>query len=444
MSEALVTEDFVVAEVEDGGSVSEVLVRNRLSRPVLLLEGEEVLGAQQNRVINSTILIAPNSETRIPVSCSEQGRWQEVSDRFADSGVIAPPSVRATKVESVSRSLRDGNSRASDQSAVWAAIDDIASRAGTHRATGAMRDVFDGRSEDLETLVSQIAMLPEQVGCIAIINGDVVGLDCVPTPAVCQSIFPKLVRSYAMEAILAPASSGWDDSDATAHQFLGECSTCEEFSFQGVGLGTENRYDGTSVIGSALVHDERLIHAALHRRTPPTPFPRSYWVRPGRLLAGYYPGDVTKEAAAEKISSLLDAGIQCVVNLVEEDEKGAGGKSLRSYATLLAGEARSRHIDVSYVRIPIPDVSVPSVSTMRLILGAIDSALDEGRPTYVHCWGGRGRTGTVVGCYLARHRTETDEDALTTIARLRRGEETGSKASPETVEQCDMVRAWAG
>jgi protein-tyrosine phosphatase len=133
-----------------------------------------------------------------------------------------------------------------------------------------------------------------------------------------------------------------------------------------------------------------------------------------------------------------------VVNLVEEDEKGAGGKSLRSYATLLAGEARSRHIDVSYVRIPIPDVSVPSVSTMRLILGAIDSALDEGRPTYVHCWGGGGRTGTVVGCYLARHRTETDEDALTTIARLRRGEETGSKASPETVEQCDMVRAWAG
>ena len=79
---------------------------------------------------------------------------------------------------------------------------------------------------------------------------------------------------------------------------------------------------------------------------------------------------------------------------------------------------------------------------MRLILNAIDTALDQGRPTYVHCWGGRGRTGTVVGCYLTRHSIESDEDALATVERLRRGEETANKPSPETAEQRDMVRAW--
>ncbi len=126
LPEALASVDFTVTEVEGGGSVPEVRVVNRLKRPVLLVEGEEILGALQNRVINSTTLVAPSSELLIPVSCSEQGRWQELSDRFADSGIIAPPSVRVTKAESVSRSLRDGNGRTSDQGAVWEAIDDIA------------------------------------------------------------------------------------------------------------------------------------------------------------------------------------------------------------------------------------------------------------------------------------------------------------------------------
>ena len=221
-----------------------------------------------------------------------------------------------------------------------------------------------------------------------------------------------------------------------------ECDNCEEATFTGVGLGVEHRYDGAGLMGTVLAHDGQLIHAALHRRTPPTPYPRSYWVRPGRFLVGYYPGDVSKAAAKKQISSLLDAGIKCVVNLVEEDEKGAGGKSRRSYSALLSNEAKARHIDVSYIRIPIPDVSVPSASTMRLILGAVDGALNEGRPTYIHCWGGRGRTGTVVGCYLTRHCAESDEDALATIERLREGEVTALKPSPETTEQRDMVRAW--
>ena len=115
----------------------------------------------------------------------------------------------------------------------------------------------------------------------------------------------------------------------------------------------------------------------------------------------------------------------------------------RSYAGLLAEVVRSRHIDVSYVRIPIPDVSVPTASTMRLILGMIDRALDDGQPTYVHCWGDRGRTGTGVGCHLSRHGLAKGEAALATIARLRRTEETADKPSPETDAQMNMVRAWA-
>jgi hypothetical protein len=444
MSTAMTRDEFAIKEMEDGASVSEIRVENRLEQPVLLMEGEELLGALQNRVVNTTILIAPNSDTVIPVSCSEQGRWEQASEQFADSGVVAPPSIRAAKAESVDRSLRSHGSRVSDQSAVWDAIDEVASRAGTQRTTGAMRDVFIGRDEEIEAMAVSFSMTEGQVGYVALINGEAVGLDCVSSTEVLRGLHAKLIRGYALEAVLAPEALSFPRATAAAEQLLGECGACEDIRFDGVGLGMEHRYKGTGLTGSALLYEGRLVHAVMHRRSStmaPTPFPRSYWVKPGQFLAGYYPGDLTKAAAQSKIGALLEAGIRCVINLVEEDERGAGGKPLRSYAALLTEEAQARQIDLTYLRISIPDVSVPSAETMQSILDAIDAAISRGQPVYVHCWGGRGRTGTVVGCYLVRHRIETGEGALAAINRLRR-DDPGGKQSPETDGQRDMVRQW--
>ena len=444
MSVAMTRDEFAIKELEGGASVSEVCVVNRLEQPVLLMEGEELVGALQNRVVNSTILIAPNSETVIPVSCSEQGRWQKTSEQFSDSGVVAPPSVRAAKAESVDRSLRSRGSRVSDQSAVWSAIDEVASRAGTQRTTGALRDVFAGRHEEIEAITAPFSMAEDQVGCVALINGEAVGLDCVSSPDVLRGLYTKLIRGYALEAILAPELLSFYRGVSQAERLLADCGECEDIRFDGVGLGMEHRYRGPDLTGSALLYEGQLIHAVMHRRVSAmiqTPFPRSYWVQPGQFLAGYYPGDQTKEAALNKIGALLDAGIRCVINLVEEDERGAGGKPLRSYAALLTDEAQDRQIDLTYLRISIPDVSVPSAETMQSILDAIDAAINRGQPVYVHCWGGRGRTGTVVGCYLVRHEIETGEGALTAINRLRR-DDPGGKQSPETDAQRDMVRHW--
>jgi hypothetical protein len=397
--------------------------------------------------MNSTILIAANSDTAIPVSCSEEGRWDEVSDQFSDSGIIAPPSVRATKADSVDQSLRSGGHRASDQSAVWSAIDGVASRAGTPHSTGALRDVFTGRKADLEALVAPFAMVEDQVGFVALIGGEAVGLDCVLSPAVLRGLFGKLVRSYALDALLAPAGLSGNNAGKKATALLLEGTKCDDVRFDGVSLGMEHRYNGPGLMGSALIHESQLIHVVMHRQvtdTPAKPFERSYWVLPGRFLAGYYPGDLTKEAALEKVGALLDAGIRYVINLVEEDEKGGGGKPMRSYAALLNQEAQARQVDLTYVRIPIRDVGVPSRTTMLLILDAIDGALERRQPVYVHCWGGRGRTGTVVGCYLVRHGIETRDDVLMAIQRLRHDDATGTQPSPETDEQRAMVCTWTG
>lgn len=174
----------------------------------------------------------------------------------------------------------------------------------------------------------------------------------------------------------------------------------------------------------------------------PVPFARSYWVVPGQLLAGCYPGDPHPQEARRKLTGLLEVGIRHVINLMEPQEKNHEGRPFVPYQEPLAHLAEERGIEVTCVRFPIRDGNVPSREEMRAILDDIDQALAEGRPVYVHCWGGKGRTGTVVGCYLARHGLANGPEALVRIQELRRNDPTSGHPSPETERQRDLVRSW--
>jgi|YNPNPStandDraft_1061719.scaffolds.fasta_scaffold87689_1 hypothetical protein len=174
----------------------------------------------------------------------------------------------------------------------------------------------------------------------------------------------------------------------------------------------------------------------------PLPFPRSYWVVPGQLLAGCYPGDPHPQEAQRKLTGLLDVGIRHVINLMEPQEKNHEGRPFVPYQESLTHLAQERGIPVTCVRFPIRDGNVPSREGMRAILDDLDQALAEGRPVYVHCWGGRGRTGTVVGCYLARHGWANGPEALAKIRELRCHEPTSALPSPETAVQREMVCSW--
>ena len=172
------------------------------------------------------------------------------------------------------------------------------------------------------------------------------------------------------------------------------------------------------------------------------PFPNSYWVIEGKLLAGHYPGDSNETEAYSKLKGLLDCGILHVVNLIKEKTHPLNGSDLVPYHDPLMNIADEMGIDVSYAHFPIIDFDIPTIDMMKSILGDIDSAVDSGRPVYVHCVGGIGRTGTVVGCYLARHGMAVGNDVLALMDELRANEPKRRQSSPSTWEQTTMVRSW--
>jgi protein tyrosine/serine phosphatase len=172
------------------------------------------------------------------------------------------------------------------------------------------------------------------------------------------------------------------------------------------------------------------------------PFERSYWVEPGKLLAGCYPGAKQLNESRKKLTGLLDAGIRHIVNLMEEQETDRQGDGFEPYEEAIQRLAEDRNLIITCQRMPIRDLSVPSLRFMKHTLDAIDHAIAQDKPTYVHCWGGRGRTGTVVGCWLARHGKATGNQALDLIKELRKNDPTSLFRSPETEQQRQMVKRW--
>jgi len=166
------------------------------------------------------------------------------------------------------------------------------------------------------------------------------------------------------------------------------------------------------------------------------PIPESYWVEPGRFLAGEYPAHEYGEPLRRRLDSFLDFGIDTFVDLTDPEE-------LPPYLPVLAEQARYYEVDVLYKRFSVNDHSVPARESMQAILDEIDSSLAAGRKVYVHCWGGIGRTGTVVGCYLVR-RGLSGQGALAQLAEWWQGVPKSRlwPVTPETRRQMEFVLNW--
>jgi hypothetical protein len=262
MKEAIEGGLITVSEVSEGGHVPELKVINRADKPVLLIDGEELAGAKQNRVLNTTILLKEKSETVIPVSCTEHGRWAYRPADFEESGYMMSANLRNIKNRSVSYSLSSSLKFSSDQGAVWNGISAQAAANRVSSPTGAMRDILEAKKEALDEWLEHFPYAPEQKGLLAVVNGRVLGLDMVSRADAFRMIHPKLIKSYLMDAIMEKPGRGRTGISEKAKAFMDIIAECTEKRYDSVGYGLDFRYEGKGIVGSALIHENTAIHMA--------------------------------------------------------------------------------------------------------------------------------------------------------------------------------------
>jgi hypothetical protein len=254
-----------ICEVDEKGSVNEVKVINKAVTPLLILDGEEIIGSKQNRIVNSTIIIEAKSEKIIPVSCTEAGRWEYNTSKFHYSKHMASSNVRKNKLHSVSNSLRLNNKFNSNQSEVWNNISQTEEKLNVHSQTGALNDAYKNKSLDLEEYSNSFKIHDKQNGFIVYINGRLVGMEMIYNNRRYNEYHDKLLESYIIDAI-SKSNDEYENDKIKDDEFIEEIKKSECESFDSVGLGVDYRLENENISGSAVLFKDALINASFFRK----------------------------------------------------------------------------------------------------------------------------------------------------------------------------------
>jgi len=265
LDDAMRGEVAEVTEVSQGGSVPFLKFTNRGNTDILLLDGEELVGAKQNRVLNLTILVGAGQVVEIPVSCVEAGRWAWRSRRFESGGRKLHARARARKAMDVSAAMARSGTRSGGeiQSRVWREIDSKMDALLFQSATSSLHDAYDSREATLADLRKQFTPVPHQVGAAFAIGGTIVGIDLYDRHETLVRILPKLVDSHAFDAI---EKEGKPDEPPPSleevRHLLHRIAVASSQEYPAIAKGTDVRIEGGALHAAALVADGRVAHLA--------------------------------------------------------------------------------------------------------------------------------------------------------------------------------------
>ena len=268
LDEALEASLIEITEVDTDGSVPELRVENKYAGMVLIMDGEELVGAKQNRIVNTTILLPPKSTTVIPVSCVEQGRWSYDTEHFRSEKRVMPSGLRAMKAQQVNTNLKTYREYRADQFAIW---DDIALRTDRMKVfspTGAMAAIYESNRDALSDYTSRFTLVQKQVGAVFMINGRVAGLDAFGRAETFEKVFSKLVGSYALDVLARYDDHARDNAlKSQVTRFIRSAKSASAEEHPSVGLGIDCRLESRSIIGFALVLDDKVVHISIFKKT---------------------------------------------------------------------------------------------------------------------------------------------------------------------------------
>jgi len=261
-AEAIRAGTLVVTEVDESGSVPELLVRSTAETMVLLLDGEELVGAKQNRILNTSVLLPPKVEARIPVSCVEQGRWHRMSEEFSP-GAYSPSHLRARKSKDVSRNLREQGRAASDQAGVWEEVGEVIRESASPSPTMAMHDVAERRRDSLDGYLDELTHPDGARGVVAAVHGEFAAIDCFDKPDTLRRIWTRLISGYAMDAIRHRGSTHRRFTAGKVNRVFEQLRDVECDPCPSVGIGSDWRFESDAVVGQALVAEAACVHLSV-------------------------------------------------------------------------------------------------------------------------------------------------------------------------------------
>ncbi len=261
--EAIREESLTVSEVSEGGSVPELLVENKGDTRVLFIEGEELLGAKQNRILNTSILVAARTKAKIPVSCVEEGRWGYRSRHFDSGGTHSPSKLRSKMKASVTKSLKEKRGHRSDQGAVWSEVHLLHAALSVESPSHAMHDAYHAHQETVSESRDQLKYVPGASGLAAALGDKITGCDLFDKPSTCEKVWDRLMTGLVFDAMSSNTGQSQPER-CDIEEFVSNTNTAAWEQADPIGEGDEFRAEiGGGDHASALTFNDQLVHGSL-------------------------------------------------------------------------------------------------------------------------------------------------------------------------------------
>ena len=258
LDQALADKVTSISEVNEGGSVPRLHVINRSDRSVFLMAGEQLIGAKQNRVVNTSVMVAARTEFAMPVTCVEQGRWSYRSRDFRTSGTSSHHALRVMMTKHVHASYMALGKADSNQGAVW---QEVARKLGHFKQrspSGALHDAYESVEARLKRFHDDLTPGETWSGAVFCFGDSIVGADLFDKPSTLRLLWPKLVRAYAFDS-LESERRGTVERSAVEEWMRGLSRTAVD-SFPSAGLGTDVRLEGERLVGAMLLVGDVPVH----------------------------------------------------------------------------------------------------------------------------------------------------------------------------------------
>ncbi|MBS1518823.1 MAG: hypothetical protein JSS91_12105 [Bacteroidetes bacterium] len=263
LSEALRNKNVSIREVSESGSVNNLSLVNDSDHFIFISDGDILEGAKQNRVLNTSVFIAPHTVTEIPVSCVEAGRWRYRKKDFSHSKSYMPRDIRIEKMKKVEENLFESGKAYADQSEIWNEVRCYEDTLDSRSASSDLNELFSKKEKELLELTGNLTYTEGSNGMAVFSGNRLISVEIFNRAEIFREYFPKLLKSTAIELLKADINSqdiSYEESVRAAEEFMNETEKINPKIHKGVGAGTEKRFSSDMLTGFELNYDKKPVH----------------------------------------------------------------------------------------------------------------------------------------------------------------------------------------